>query len=157
MRARCTRLIPKIQLWHWQKVSCLAVDFHVHLFNYSPLMFILTGQKLVAEDGWKLCKLAIKPFSDGLHIVNILCKYLCIFSVRSFGTEGRPTDRPAPPRDEIYEYIIFRGSDIKDITVCEPPKLHHSLPQDPAIVQVCIIGIDMLVHFFGVHTGFNHL
>lgn len=56
--------------------------------------------------------------------------------MRSFGTEGRPTDRPVPPRDEIFEYIIFRGSDIKDITVCEPLKIHHSLPQDPAIVQV---------------------
>lgn len=58
--------------------------------------------------------------------------------VRSFGTEDRPTDRPAPPREEIYEYIIFRGSDIKDITVCEPPKAQHTLPQDPAIVQVSV-------------------
>ncbi|KAG8513313.1 Protein LSM14-B, partial [Galemys pyrenaicus] len=47
----------------------------------------------------------------------------------------RPTERPAPPREEIYEYIIFRGSDIKDITVCEPPRAQHTLPQDPAIVQ----------------------
>lgn len=59
--------------------------------------------------------------------------------VRSFGTEDRPTDRPAPPREEIYEYIIFRGSDIKDITVCEPPKAQHTLPQDPAIVQVSVL------------------
>uniref|UniRef100_A0A8C0VHQ6 Lsm14-like N-terminal domain-containing protein n=1 Tax=Cyanistes caeruleus TaxID=156563 RepID=A0A8C0VHQ6_CYACU len=59
-----------------------------------------------------------------------------LFNLRSFGTEDRPTDRPAPPREEIYEYIIFRGSDIKDITVCEPPKAQHTLPQDPAIVQV---------------------
>ena len=57
--------------------------------------------------------------------------------VRSFGTEDRPTDRPStPPREEIYEYIIFWGSDVKDITVCEPPKAQHTLPQDPAIVQV---------------------
>ena len=46
------------------------------------------------------------------------------------------------PRDEIYEYIIFRGSDIKDIRVCHPPKpqptLQGGLPNDPAIVQVRI-------------------
>ena len=64
----------------------------------------------------------------------------CIFIVvRSFGTEDRPTDRPVAPRDEVYEYIIFRGSDIKDIRVCEPPKpqstLQGGLPNDPAIVK----------------------
>lgn len=58
-------------------------------------------------------------------------------TVKSYGTEDRHTDRPAPPKDDIYEYIIFRGSDIKDITVSEPPKPHHGLPRDPAIVQVC--------------------
>ena len=65
-----------------------------------------------------------------------------IFSVRSFGTENRPTERPVAPRDEVYEYIIFRGSDIKDIKVCEPPKplptLQGGLPNDPAIIQVQI-------------------
>lgn len=73
-----------------------------------------------------------------------------IFSqlVKCFGTEGRPTDRPTPPKDDIYEYITFRGSDIKDITLCEAPRSHHGLPADPAIVQVkenCTAQVD------GVH------
>lgn len=64
---------------------------------------------------------------------------VALAKVRSFGTEDRPTDRPVAPRDEIYEYIIFRGSDIKDIRVCAAPKpqptLEGGLPNDPAIVQ----------------------
>lgn len=57
--------------------------------------------------------------------------------MKSYGTEDRHTDRPVPAKEEIYEYIIFRGSDIKDITVSEPPKPQPGLPCDPAIVQVC--------------------
>ncbi|KAK2862498.1 hypothetical protein Q5P01_002031 [Channa striata] len=60
---------------------------------------------------------------------------IALAKVKSYGTEDRHTDRPVPPKDEIYEYIIFRGSDIKDITVSESPKPHHGLPCDPAIVQ----------------------
>ncbi|XP_054882661.1 protein LSM14 homolog B-like isoform X2 [Poeciliopsis prolifica] len=60
---------------------------------------------------------------------------VALAKVKSFGTEDRHAERPVPPKDEIFEYIIFRGSDIKDITVSEPPKPHHGLPRDPAIVQ----------------------
>ena len=81
--------------------------------------------------------------------------YHCIihhFAVRSFGTEDRPTDRPVAPRDEIYEYIIFRGSDIKDIRVCHPPKpqptLQGGLPNDPAIVQVLHVTCDRCMRQF---------
>ena len=73
---------------------------------------------------------------------------LFLFSVRSFGTEDRKESNKVPPRNEVYEYIVFRGLDIKDLHVCEPPP--KQLPQDPAIVQVC-----QWDFFFSPHTTGN--
>eukprot|EP00096_Caligus_rogercresseyi_P016776 TRINITY_DN970_c0_g1_i1.p1 TRINITY_DN970_c0_g1~~TRINITY_DN970_c0_g1_i1.p1 ORF type:complete len:530 (-),score=140.08 TRINITY_DN970_c0_g1_i1:604-2193(-) len=74
-----------------------------------------------------------------LYTIDTKESTVALAKVRSFGTEDRPTDRPVAPRDEVYEYIIFRGSDIKDIRVCGPPKpqptLQGGLPNDPAILQ----------------------
>ena len=60
------------------------------------------------------------------------------FTVRSFGTEDRPALRAIPPKNETYEFIIFRGSDIKDLVVSEMPKTsteEDAAPQDPAILS----------------------
>ncbi|XP_072223036.1 protein LSM14 homolog B [Leuresthes tenuis] len=70
-----------------------------------------------------------------LYTIDKTNSTVVLAKVKCFGTEGRPTDRPTPPKDDVYEYITFRGSDIKDIALCEPPRSYHGLPPDPAIVQ----------------------
>lgn len=56
-------------------------------------------------------------------------------AVRSFGTEDRETQYPVAPQNQVYDYILFRGSDIKDIRVLNNVS---SLPNDPAIMQLSV-------------------
>lgn len=62
--------------------------------------------------------------------------FFAFYIVRSFGTEDRETQLPVAPQNQVYEYILFRGSDIKDIRVVNNVS---SIPNDPAIVQVIIL------------------
>lgn len=80
-----------------------------------------------------------------VYLINVV-QLFCDFSVvRSFGTESRQVPKPIPPRTDTYEFIIFRGSDIKDLHVSEiQGKTDDPGPQDPAILSaVCPI------HFTG--------
>lgn len=67
-----------------------------------------------------------------LYAIDTENMTVALTKVRSFGTEDRNPERPVPPRDETFEYIIFRGTDIFDLTVCDLPQ--DRLPQDPAIL-----------------------
>ncbi|KAJ6641987.1 Protein LSM14 like A, partial [Pseudolycoriella hygida] len=58
---------------------------------------------------------------------------IALASVRSYGTEDRETQYPIHPQNQVYEYILFRGSDIKDIRVINT---NVSVPNDPAIMQM---------------------
>ncbi|KAM7354810.1 LSM14 family protein trailer hitch isoform 6-T6 [Cochliomyia hominivorax] len=70
---------------------------------------------------------------------------IALSSVRSFGTEDRETQFQIAPQSQIYDYILFRGSDIKDIRVINNSLPH---PNDPAIMQVQLPnGQHVMPHF----------
>jgi len=58
-------------------------------------------------------------------------------NVYSMGTESRrPPDQFIPPVQEPYAYIIFRASEVKDLSVDEPPpqQQRRSVHDDPAVL-----------------------
>ncbi len=59
-----------------------------------------------------------------------------LIPVRSFGTEGRPAERAVAPHPDMFNFIVFRACDIKDIRVNEEPKAPETPYQDPAIVSM---------------------
>jgi Scd6-like Sm domain len=74
--------------------------------------------------------------------------------VVSYGTEGRRTDDIVAPSDKVYDYIVFRGSDVKDLRIGEGPKDQPpqppQVPDDPAILSVSLLSSD-LSHFIYLH------
>jgi len=72
-----------------------------------------------------------------LYTIDTKESTVALQNVRSFGTEGRKKDgEQIPPSNEVYDYIIFRGSDIKDLHVCEAPPTTIRPPNDPAIIAM---------------------
>lgn len=72
-------------------------------------------------------------YEGTLYTINTEESTIALQNVKSFGTEGRK-QLVVPGSNERYQFIIFRGKDIKSLTVIEAPK-NKNLFQDPAIVS----------------------
>lgn len=77
-----------------------------------------------------------------LHEINSDNHTVALESVTSHGTEGRKGNpaEEVPGSDQVYEYIVFRGSDVKDLTIIENASQKENqapqMPNDPAILGV---------------------
>lgn len=85
--------------------------------------------------------------NKGLRYVGLLDKIsaedatVSLKSVRSFGTEGRMAQQGQPtmevlPGSDVYDYVVFRGSDVKDLSVLDVPiELVQPQPYYPPTAQ----------------------
>jgi len=84
----------------------------------------------------------INSYVGTLHEINSENSTVALEQVSSFGTEGRRKDanEEIPPSDNVYEYIVFRGSDVKDLRIEQAPAQNKppppQMPNDPAILGV---------------------
>lgn len=70
--------------------------------------------------------------------------------MQSFGTEGRRGNpaQEVPPSNSVYEYIVFRGSDVKDISVAGEEKQETTQPEPPRVPDdPAILGVSALCPF----------
>jgi len=75
-------------------------------------------------------------YEGTLYTINTEESTIALQNVKSFGTEGRKKPE-VPASNEIYHFIIFRGKDIKDLTVLQgASKGSAGVKSDPAIVTV---------------------
>ncbi|KAG2229413.1 hypothetical protein INT48_000976 [Thamnidium elegans] len=65
-----------------------------------------------------------------LHNINSAESTVALQNVQSFGTEGRKAsiNEEIAPSDNIFDYVVFRGSDIKDLQVFEAPPSYKPEP-----------------------------
>ncbi len=74
-----------------------------------------------------------------LHEINPEQSTIALEDVYSYGTEGRKADGFIPASQQKFEYIVFRGNDVKDIKIVEAEQESQqpsppTIPNDPAIL-----------------------
>lgn len=92
-----------------------------------------------------LLVLTLGRYVGVLHEINPEQSTIALEDVYSFGTEDRKQGQEfIPASQQKFEYIVFRGSDVKDIKVADDQKENRqpepqNVPNDPAILVSCLV------------------
>ncbi|KAI8800354.1 Scd6-like Sm domain-containing protein [Cladochytrium replicatum] len=74
-----------------------------------------------------------------LHSISQEDATVSLREVTSMGTENRPAPQFIPAAPQVFDFIVFKGSDVQDLSVMNeqpaPPPPVSQLPNDPAIMH----------------------
>ncbi|KAL9557452.1 hypothetical protein MBANPS3_001392 [Mucor bainieri] len=95
------------------------------------------ASKIVTDRDIQLISLSDIRYVGILHNINQVESTVALQNVKSHGTEGRKNNpgEEIPPSDNTFDYVVFRGSDIKDLQVFEAPPAFQPEQQTQKPVQ----------------------
>ncbi|KAI6657634.1 Protein LSM14-like protein A isoform X3 [Oopsacas minuta] len=72
-----------------------------------------------------------------LYLIDTIKESIALQNVRSFGTEKRSVPKFHPPKPQIFECIVFKASDLQDLTLVpeDPDTPTEDYLNDPAIIS----------------------
>ncbi|KAI9490727.1 Scd6-like Sm domain-containing protein [Zychaea mexicana] len=96
-------------------------------------------------------------YEGTLHSLNTEESTVALEQVRSFGTEGRRgnPEEEIPPSENVFEFVVFRGSDIKDLKIFEPPAKAAPPPPPPANVPSDPAIMSSVMKGYGANAAMN--
>lgn len=116
-----------------------AYSSRISLISKRDIRYTITLQLTLLFPG----RLHVHSYVGTLHEISSENSTVALEQVVSFGTEGRRPEDEVPPSDNVYEYIVFRGSDVKDLRIEDTPKENKppqpQVPDDPAILGVSAV------------------
>jgi len=73
-------------------------------------------------------------YEGTLHTIDPQESTIALRNVKYMGTEDRKSDQKIEASPVVYEFIVFKGENIKNLSIIEPEP--NSVLNDPAILQV---------------------
>ncbi|KAI8355175.1 Scd6-like Sm domain-containing protein [Blakeslea trispora] len=114
-------------------ILCLWINSHSASKKRILALFFLSFIETMNSQKYIGSKISLTSFSDIryvgiLHNINPVDSTLVLQNVKSFGTEGRKSNPSEEilASDSVFDYVVFRGTDIKDLQVFEAPPSFQS-------------------------------
>jgi Scd6-like Sm domain len=104
--------------------------------------------------------LSVGSYVGTLVEINSENSTVALENVMSYGTESRRTGEEFfPPSSSLYDYIVFKGKDVKDLRIEEETKESSpqppTIPNDPAILGVSCSNRRPRVKFYGTMMKYS--